>query len=125
MPKITNPKGIAMINRGFINSLLFKALDSLWILEEEGGQNREYVRCQTGAEVHATVACVARSSTSCAPLQLSKMKNSSAFRDNVTSPGKDCCPIVDSFEKNFSRKKDVLQVKHDRGNAKGIISEKG
>jgi hypothetical protein len=62
---------------------------------------------------------VARSSTSCAPLQLSKMKNSSAFRDNVTSPGKDCCPIVDSFEKNFSRKKDVLQVKHDRGNAKG------
>jgi len=42
-----------------------------------------------------------------------------AFRDNVTSPGKDCCPIVDSFEKNFSRKKDVLQVKHDRGNAKG------
>jgi len=57
MPSITNPKGIAMINRGFINSLLFKALDSLWILEEGGGQNREYVRCETGAEVHATVEC--------------------------------------------------------------------
>jgi hypothetical protein len=33
-----------------------------------------YVRCQTGAEVHATVECVARPSTSCAPLQLSKMQ---------------------------------------------------
>jgi hypothetical protein len=61
MPKITNPKGMAMINRGFINSLLFKALDSLWILEEGGG-NRENVRCQTGAELHATGECVARSS---------------------------------------------------------------
>jgi ribosome-associated toxin RatA of RatAB toxin-antitoxin module len=38
MPKITNPKGMAMINRGFINSP-FKALDSLWILEE-GGESR-------------------------------------------------------------------------------------
>jgi hypothetical protein len=42
MPKITNPKGMAMINRGFINSLLFKALDSLWILEEGGGTGKTF-----------------------------------------------------------------------------------
>ena len=25
--------------------------------KREGGQNREYVRCESGAEVHATVEC--------------------------------------------------------------------
>jgi hypothetical protein len=39
MPRITSPKGMAIINRGCI-TLLFQALDSLWILEEGGGQNR-------------------------------------------------------------------------------------
>jgi hypothetical protein len=33
-----------MINRGFINSLLIKALDSLWEIGRGRG-NREYVRC--------------------------------------------------------------------------------
>jgi hypothetical protein len=37
--------------------------------KREGGQNREYARCQTGAEVDATVESVARPSTSCAPLR--------------------------------------------------------
>jgi len=57
MPRITNPTGIAINIRGFIRLSFFRLLDSLWILEEGGGQNREYVRCETGAEVHATFEC--------------------------------------------------------------------
>jgi hypothetical protein len=36
MPKITNPKGMARINRGFINSP-FAAWIAFWMWEEEGG----------------------------------------------------------------------------------------
>jgi hypothetical protein len=36
MPTITNTKGIAIINRGFMTLSFLKALDSLWILEEGG-----------------------------------------------------------------------------------------
>src|SRR5574341_1650315 len=46
MPRITSPKGMAMINSGCI-SLLFQALDSLWILEEGGGQNRGSVAVES------------------------------------------------------------------------------
>ena len=53
MPRITNPKGIAINNRGFI--YLLRAI--------------------------------------------------TAFRVNVTTLGKDCCPIVNSFEKNYRDKK--------------------
>ena len=74
MPRITNPKGMAIINRGFITLSFFRLLIAFGYWKREGGQNRGYVRCQTGAEVHATVECVARPSTSCAPLQLSKMQ---------------------------------------------------
>jgi hypothetical protein len=36
MPRNTNPKGIAIINRGFMSFSFFRPLDSLWILEEGG-----------------------------------------------------------------------------------------
>jgi len=115
MPKTTNPKGIAIINRGFITLSFFRLLIAFGYWKREAGQNREYVLCQTGAEVHATVECVARSSTSCAPLQLSKMLIDLAFLlgINVARPERDCCKIVDSFEKELSRKKDVFVLGED------------
>jgi hypothetical protein len=36
MPKITNPKGMAIINSGFI-TFLIQALERLWTWEEGGG----------------------------------------------------------------------------------------
>jgi len=58
-----------------MHKLSFSGSGSLWILEEGGGQNREYVRCRTGVEVHATVGYVDRPSTSCAPLQIHRLFN--------------------------------------------------
>jgi len=77
------------------------------MLEEGGGQEPGIrFRCETGAEVHATVEFVDGPSTSCAPLQLSKNAITCLpFRINVTSFGKDCCLIVDSFEKNYREKR--------------------
>jgi hypothetical protein len=57
MPRITNPKGIAMINRGFINSLLFRLLIACGYWKREGGRTGNTLAEKTGAEVHATV-CV-------------------------------------------------------------------
>ena len=119
MPTITKTKGMATINIGCIILSLIEALDSLWILEEGGGRNRNTVAVKPAPNSMPLLRMCPVFYLLRAITALENAINSSAFRDSVTSPGKDCCPIVDSFEKNFSRKKDVLQVKHDRGNAKG------
>ena len=103
MPRITNPKGIAMINRGFINSLLFQALDSLWILEEGGG-SEPGIRSLSNRSRSPCHRCV------CGPVfyllrAITALENAITFRLNVTTPGRDCCLIVDSFEKNYREKK--------------------
>src|SRR2546422_7140724 len=105
MPTITNPKGMAINNRGFIRLSFFRLSIALDIGRGRG-LNREYSRCRTGTELHTTVGYVDGPSTSCAPLQLSKNAITCLpFRINVTSLGKDCCLIVDSFEKNYREKK--------------------
>ena len=68
IPTITNTAGMMTRNTGCDKFLLMQAVN-LRILEEGGRSEPGYVRCQTGAEVHATVARVARSSTSYAPLR--------------------------------------------------------
>jgi len=103
MPRITNPNGTAINIRVFITLSFFRLLIAFGYWKREEGSKTGYVRCQTGAEVHATVECVARPFTSCAPLQLSKMQIT--FGINLTTPGEDCCLIVNSFEKNYRDKK--------------------
>jgi hypothetical protein len=73
MPRITNPRGTAIINRGFI-ILLLQAFYSLWILEEGSDPGiRSFV--EPKREVNATggYVDVDGPSTSCAPLQLSPL----------------------------------------------------
>ena len=53
MPRITNVTGIAINNRGFMRLSFFRLLIAFGYWKREGGQNREYVRRQTGAEVHS------------------------------------------------------------------------
>ena len=36
---------------------------------------------------------------------ITALENAITFRLNVTTPGKDCCLIVNSFEKNYREKK--------------------
>jgi len=57
MPRITNPTGIAINISGFIRLSFFRLLGACGYWKREGDQNREYVRCETGAEVHATFEC--------------------------------------------------------------------
>jgi hypothetical protein len=92
-----------MINRGFINSPL-RLLIAFGYWKREG--NREYVRCQTGA-VHANVECglssyLLRAITA---LENAITETRDALVINVTTLRRDCCPIVDSFEKNYRLKR--------------------
>jgi hypothetical protein len=72
--------------------------------KRDGGQNQGYVRCQTGAEVHATVEWVGGPAFYLLRA-ITALKNAITFRINVTSLGKNCCPIVNSFEKNYRDKR--------------------
>jgi hypothetical protein len=97
MPTISKTSGTAIINTGFI-TLLFQALTSLGLLEEEGSEPGDAFRCRTGTEVDATskpLNLVARPATSCAPLQPLGVK--------VTIPGGNCCLIVNNVEKIIVR----------------------
>src|SRR6266850_3590574 len=94
MPRITNPRGTAIINTGFI-TLLFQTRYEPLDIGRGRGLNREYVRCRIRAEVHANAGRVDRPSTSCAPLQLSPLPN------KLTIRGGDYCLILNNVEKNY------------------------
>jgi len=55
MPKITSPMGIAINNRGFIRLSLTQALAAFGYWKRRGSGPEDAFRCETGAEVHATV----------------------------------------------------------------------
>jgi hypothetical protein len=104
MPRITNPKGIAINNRGFI------ALSFLRLLIAFRYWKREGVR--TGDTFAVKPEPKSMPPLSVWPGHLPLARHYS-FRKcnnidssiNVTSLGKDCCLIVDSFEKNYRDKK--------------------
>ena len=93
-----------MINRGFITLSFLQALDSLWILEEGGGSKPGKHSLSTGAEIHATVELWPGLLPLARHYSFRKCNNIDSSI-NVTSLGKDCCLIVDSFEKNYRDKK--------------------
>src|SRR4029077_6655687 len=96
MPTITNPKGIAIINRGFITLSFFRLLIACGYWKREG--------VRTGDTFAVKPEPKSMPPLECGPA-VYLLRAITAFRLNVTTPGKDCCLIVNSFEKNYRDKK--------------------
>src|SRR4030095_3986892 len=106
MPRITSPKGLAINNRGFI-TLSFLRLLIAFGYWKRGRGSEPGIRSLSKPEPKSMPPL------ECGPAfyllrAITALENAITFRINVTSLGKDCCPIVNSFEKKFILKKDLI-----------------
>lgn len=95
MPTISKTSGTAIINTGFI-TLLFQALTSLWLLEEEGSEPGDAFRCRTGTEVDATPKI-------CGPACY-LLRAITAFTCELNHPGRELLSNSEQCRKNYRRR---------------------